>query len=71
MVHNDFDTDHRYCPSCRRYVRYLLSPQRGYCTRCAGPVQLFSPTDEVEFHRDLRIVGRSERDSQDRVRPSL
>lgn len=53
MDGDDFYVDHKYCPRCDGYVRYLRSPSCCYCVECGGPVRLFSTRDHRAFLRGL------------------
>ncbi|MBL8695671.1 MAG: hypothetical protein JNJ88_16385 [Planctomycetes bacterium] len=47
----DFYNEHKYCPSCREYVRFLASLNRSYCAQCGEVVNLFSKDDWKKFRR--------------------
>jgi len=49
MVRNNYYDDHRFCPACQFYVRFLLSPEAGYCVECGGRVRVFSPAHLLDF----------------------
>lgn len=50
----DYYTDYRYCDSCRKYVRFLSAPRRGYCVHCSQPVKLFSDSDLETFQAEVK-----------------
>lgn len=61
MVTPHFYEDARFCPACRRYVHYLLSPLSAYCSICGEAVQVFSPSDLERFRSTLALEGRARR----------
>ena len=53
MDHFDFYNDTKFCPTCDRYVRYLMSIEHSYCADCGDRVRLFSEKDWKAFHEGL------------------
>ena len=53
MDHIDYYSDRKFCPSCSKYVTYLMSIEHSYCVECGGQVRLFSNEDWEEFHDSL------------------
>ena len=47
--HKDFYSDQKWCPSCDRYVAYLMSVKASYCVECGGDVRLLSAADWQSF----------------------
>jgi len=47
----DFYGERKYCPRCRRYVRFLMSTNHSYCVHCDQKVQIFSKEDLKKFHK--------------------
>lgn len=45
--------DHKYCPSCEAYNRYLLSVTKSFCIECGGEMSLFSQGDRQSFALSL------------------
>ncbi len=45
--------DHKYCPACEAYSRYLLSITKSYCVECGGEMSLFSEQDRQAFTHTL------------------
>ncbi|MCP3916407.1 MAG: hypothetical protein GY711_12690 [bacterium] len=70
MDNLDYYSDHKYCPTCDKYVSYLMSIEQSFCTQCGSEVRLFSKDDWQEFNESMaakRPKGgrprKSERDS--------
>ena len=57
-MRGEFDRDLRYCAACAKYVRYLLSIEKGFCVHCGGPVTLFSEDDHLVFKKSLETRPR-------------
>jgi hypothetical protein len=53
MDRYDYYTDQKYCPSCDKYVAYLMSIERSFCVECGGEVRLFSKEDWESFNESL------------------
>lgn len=49
----DFYSDRKWCPSCDRYVAYLMSVTTSYCVECGGEVRLFSEDDWESFSASM------------------
>lgn len=51
--HKDFYSDQKWCPSCDRYVAYLMSVTTSYCVECGGEVRLLSKEDWESFAESM------------------
>jgi hypothetical protein len=49
----------KYCPRCRRYVRYLMALHESYCVHCDTKVRLFSDEDMNKFKRTPVLGARN------------
>ena len=49
----DFYSDQKWCPSCDRYVAYLMSVTTSYCVECGGEVRLLSKEDWESFAESM------------------
>ena len=53
MIPHDFYSEKKWCHECNRYVRYMISLEHSYCTRCGTKVALFSEEDRDKFLKSL------------------
>lgn len=53
-LRSDFESDKRFCPTCKDYVCYLLAVDQGYCVQCGEKVRVFSPDDAEELKEVAR-----------------
>jgi len=53
MDNLDFYNDRKFCPSCDKYVSYLMSIEHSFCVDCGTEVRLFSGNDWQEFNDSL------------------
>ncbi len=53
MATYDYYNDTKFCPTCEKYVTYLMSIHASYCTTCGGEVRLFSKEDWENFNHGL------------------
>ena len=49
----DYYSDRKYCPSCDKYVHYLMSIEHSFCVECGVEVRLFSKEDWEQFNASL------------------
>ncbi|GAB4151615.1 MAG: hypothetical protein Fur0037_20330 [Planctomycetota bacterium] len=54
MGTNDYYTEKKWCEHCKDYVRYLMSVDHSFCTRCGGRVRLFSRDDAERFSENVK-----------------
>lgn len=50
----DFYNETKWCESCSEYVRYIMSVNHSYCTKCGGHVRLFSKEDSERFSEQVQ-----------------
>jgi hypothetical protein len=53
MDNLDYYSDHKFCPTCDKYVAYLMSVEHSYCVECGAEVRLFSADDWTQFNESL------------------
>lgn len=44
-----YDTERRWCDSCRVYVKFLVGERVNYCVECGGSTTLYSEKDMAEL----------------------
>ncbi|MBI1849016.1 MAG: hypothetical protein HYR85_01600 [Planctomycetes bacterium] len=49
-----YDDEKKWCPKCRRYVKYLQSYNSSYCSVCGEKVLLFNDEDWAKFKKSLQ-----------------
>ena len=42
--------DVKWCPKCKRYVRYMMSLHTSFCVNCDSKVIIFNRKDMKRFH---------------------
>jgi hypothetical protein len=55
----NFDDELKWCPRCRKYVKYLQSYDYSYCIACGGKVHMFSREDWELFQKRLKRKDHS------------
>jgi hypothetical protein len=50
----NYDEELKWCPQCKRYVKYLQSYDYSYCADCGEKVHLFSKDDWQTFQKRLK-----------------
>ncbi len=50
----NFEDEKKWCPKCRRYVKYLQSYNSSFCANCGGKVLLFSKEDWAQFKKSMQ-----------------
>ncbi|MEE2940375.1 MAG: hypothetical protein VX460_08325 [Planctomycetota bacterium] len=66
-----FYRNRKWCPSCDRYVSYLMSVTTSYCVECGGEARLFSKVDWESFSESMearrpRVKRRKKANSERR-----
>lgn len=46
----DFYSETKWCETCHKYVRFLMSVDHSFCVHCGSKVRLFSKKDWEAFH---------------------
>ena len=49
----DYYTETKWCPTCKTYVRYMMSVNASHCAECGSVVNLFNKDDLTRFNDDL------------------